>query len=159
MSGEADVVAELVHEGGDRQSLTLRRQKGRLVVPPIARSGYYQLRFAERELSIAVAPRRCLTIADVAEGRKRWGVAVQLYSLAREGDGGIGDTTALSAFARSAARHGADAVALSPVHSLYAANRRHIGPYIHRQTDFSTMLFMPILSTRCPTSKGRSYRI
>jgi 4-alpha-glucanotransferase len=129
MSGDADVVAELVHEGGDRQSLTLRRQKGRLVVPPIARSGYYQLRFAERELSIAVAPRRCLTIADVAEGRKRWGVAVQLYSLAREGDGGIGDTTALRAFTRSAARHGADAVALSPVHSLYAANRRHIGPY------------------------------
>jgi 4-alpha-glucanotransferase len=129
LSGDADVTAELIHEGGDRQSLTLRRQKGRLVIPPIARSGYFQLRFAERELSIAVAPRRCLTIADVAEGRKRWGIAVQLYALAREGDGGIGDTTALRAFARSAARRGADAVALSPVHSLYAANRGHIGPY------------------------------
>ena len=76
LSGDADVTAELVHEGGDRQSLTLRRQKGHLVVPPIARSGYYCLCFAERELSIAVAPRRCLTIADVAEGRKRWGIAV-----------------------------------------------------------------------------------
>ena len=129
LSGDADVMAELVHEGGDRQSLTLRRQKVHLVVPPIARSGYYRLRFAERELSIAVAPRRCLTIADVAEGRKRWGIAVQLYSLAREGDGGIGDTTAMRAFARSAARRGGDAVALSPVHSLYAANRGHIGPY------------------------------
>ena len=45
LSGDADVTAELIHEGGDRQSLTLRRQKGRLVIPPIARSGVFSTPF------------------------------------------------------------------------------------------------------------------
>ena len=54
---------------------------------------------------------------------------MQLYSLKRAGDDGIGDTTALRSFARSAARHGADAIALSPTHSLFPANPAHFGPY------------------------------
>ena len=91
--------------------------------------GYHRLRFADRDVQIAVAPGRCVSIADVAGGRRRWGLAVQLYSLAREGDGGIGDTTALRGLLSSAARHGADAVAISPVHSLFAANGRHVSPY------------------------------
>jgi 4-alpha-glucanotransferase len=124
-----DVAAELVQEDGVCRSLTLRRQGTSLVGPGIAAPGYHRLRFADREVQLAVAPRRCLSIADVAGGRRRWGLAVQLYSLAREGDGGIGDTTALRGLLSSAARHGADAVALSPVHSLFAANGRHISPY------------------------------
>ena len=126
---EGDVPAELVEEGGTRRSLLLRRQGKLLVAPGIAAPGYHRLRFADREVQLAVAPHRCVSIADLAGGRRRWGMAVQLYALARAGDGGIGDTTALRGLVGSAARYGADAVALSPVHSLFAANSRHISPY------------------------------
>ena len=126
---EGDVAAELLEEGGTRRSLLLRRQGKTLVAPGIAVPGYHRLHVADREVQLAVAPCRCVSIADLADGRKRWGMAIQLYALARAGDGGIGDTTALCGLLASAARHGADAVALSPVHSLFAANGRHISPY------------------------------
>ena len=124
-----EVTAELVHEDGVSTSVTLHRRGDALVGPPISTPGYYRLRFADREVQLAVAPRRCVSIADVAARRRRWGMAVQLYSLARGGDGGIGDTTALQGLVSAAARHGADAIALSPVHSLFAANGKHISPY------------------------------
>jgi 4-alpha-glucanotransferase len=124
-----DVAAELIEENGECRSLPLRRQGTTLVGAGIPTPGYHRLRFADREVQLAVAPRRCVSIADVAEGRRRWGMAVQLYSLARAGDGGIGDTTALRGLVKAAGRHGADAVALSPVHALFAANGAHISPY------------------------------
>jgi len=80
-------------------------------------------------VQLAVAPPRCVTIDEVAPGRKLWGLAIQLYSLKRPNDGGIGDTTALSALAGQAAAFGADAVALSPTHSLFPAEPGRYGPY------------------------------
>jgi len=62
-------------------------------------------------------------------GRKAWGVAVQLYGLSRDGDGGIGDTTALRSFLKGAAGRGADAIALSPTHSLFTADGTRYSPY------------------------------
>ncbi len=76
-----------------------------------------------------MAPPRCVTIGDIAPGQKPWGIAVQLYSLKRADDGGIGDTTALAMLAREAARLGADAIALSPTHSLFPDDATRFGPY------------------------------
>ena len=126
---DGDVAAEIAFEDGSREPVTLRAEDGALVVPPIGRTGYHRLRFANRDVSLAIAPVRCLTIADVAQGEKLWGIAVQLYSLKRTGDGGIGDTKALRSFTQSAARHGAAAIALSPTHSLFPDNPAHFGPY------------------------------
>ncbi len=121
---DADGPAELVLEDGSRQSLTLHQS-----IPPIGTPGYHTLRHADRETTIAVAPPRCLTIDDIAPGQKLWGLAVQLYSLKRPHDGGIGDTTALAMLARDAASQGADALALSPTHSLFPDDPNRFGPY------------------------------
>jgi 4-alpha-glucanotransferase len=129
MEGSCDMPAEIAFEDGTRAPVNLRAKEGMLVVPPIAQIGYHRLRVAGREVSLAIAPSRCLTIADVAKGEKLWGTTVQLYSLRRAGDGGIGDTTALQTLARRAAHRGADAIALSPTHSLFAADHSHFGPY------------------------------
>ena len=118
--------AELTLEHGERQSLTLDPADG---LPPIATPGYHRLRYGDREVTIAVAPRRCLTLADVLGNKKSWGLAVQIYGLRRAGDGGIGDTSALAALARTAAGFGADAIALSPTHSLFLHDPAHYGPY------------------------------
>jgi 4-alpha-glucanotransferase len=91
--------------------------------------GYHRLRVADREITLAVAPPRCVTLDDIAPGAKLYGLAVQLYGLRRHGDLGVGDAGALDEFARAAAREGADAIALSPTHSLFAADPGHYSPY------------------------------
>ena len=119
IDGEAS--GELLYEEGARRSLKLVARPQRVVGPVIDRVGYHRLRFAGREITLAVAPPRCVTLEGRGGGRRMWGVATQIYSLRREGDGGIGDATAVRQLAEEAARHGADAVALSPAHSLFAA--------------------------------------
>ena len=60
------------------------------------------------------------------------GSRAQLYALRRAGDGGIGDTGGACAtlVAAGGARRAADAIALSPTHSLFAArSSAHYGPY------------------------------
>jgi 4-alpha-glucanotransferase len=122
---DRNMTAELVLEDGWRQSLAL----GEDSLPPIAMPGYHRLRYAGREIVLAVAPPRCVTVGDIAGRDKLWGLAVQLYSLRRDGDFGIGDTTGLRALAAAAARRGADAVALSPTHSLFPSDPTRYGPY------------------------------
>jgi 4-alpha-glucanotransferase len=79
--------------------------------------------------AIADAHTRCFTIDDLAPGARIWGLAAQLYGLRRAGDGGIGDTAALTALAQAAAHHGADAVAISPMHAGFAADPGRYRPY------------------------------
>ncbi len=92
-------------------------------------SGYHQLELGGATRSLAVAPARAFTLEDAAKGRKLWGIAIQLYALRRHNDGGIGDFTALAKLATQAAAHGADVLAISPVHALFSADPRRFSPY------------------------------
>jgi 4-alpha-glucanotransferase len=69
-----------------------------------------------------------------------WGVAAQLYGLRRPGDGGVGDYTALVELARASAARGAHALAISPVHAMFAANPGNFSPYSP-----SSRLFLNVL--------------
>ena len=103
---------------------------------PVA-PGYHRLRLPGRSICLAVAPARCFSVADAlgqADGNtptapKAWGVALQLYSLRRAGDGGVGDYAALAEFARETASHGAHALAISPVHAQFSADPDRFSPY------------------------------
>jgi 4-alpha-glucanotransferase len=124
-----ETIAELALENGDRRGITLRPQDGVAILPPIDTPGYHRLRLADREVAVAVAPRRCVTMEDIAPGERLWGLAVQLYALRGEPDEGFGGTAALRELIPSVAREGGDAIALSPTHSLFAADSSHYGPY------------------------------
>jgi len=107
-----------------------------------ATGGYYRLLLGEDECTLAVAPSRAFGVGDIvgAHGRP-WGVAVQLSSLRRPGDGGIGDFTALEQCARAAATQGADALAISPVHALFAAAPERYSPYAPSSRLFLNALY------------------
>lgn len=122
-------MADLVLESGERQPLAVRTQDGGTVVQAIDTPGYHRLRIGDREITLAVAPPRCVTVEDIVPGERLWGLAVQLYALRNAPDSGFGDTAALRALVASAAREGADAISLSPTHSLFAADSAHYGPY------------------------------
>ena len=121
-------------EGGRHLDGRLPADTSRSVeLPAIDDYGYHTLHVGDTVTTLAVAPPRCFGVAD-ALGRpdsapRLWGLGVQLYALRRPGDGGIGDFSALSALARSAAAHGASALAISPVHAMFSADVNRFSPY------------------------------
>jgi 4-alpha-glucanotransferase len=121
---------QLTLEDGTRRKIAARRAgTGQLEMRINAPPGYHRLQIGNREITLAVAPRRSWTVDDVGGGRRLWGLAAQIYSLARPGDGGIGDTGAVAMLARAAARLRADAIALSPSHAMFSADLHRYGPY------------------------------
>lgn len=122
--------ARLTLEDGTRQTIAVRAAgTGQIEIRINAPPGYHRLEIGNREITLAVAPRRCWAISDAARGRRVWGLAAQIYGLTRPGDGGIGDTGAVAMLARAAARLRADAIALSPSHAMFSADLRRYGPY------------------------------
>ena len=102
---------------------------GYVRLPPIHDTGYHRLAFEGQERTVAVAPEHGFTLDAAGHERKLWGLAVQLYALRRRDDGGIGDFLALGRLARLAAGHGADALAISPVHAQFSVAPERFSPY------------------------------
>jgi 4-alpha-glucanotransferase len=100
-------------------------------LPALAPVGYQQLSIAGQHFTVAVAPATCFSMAMATDTRvpRAWGLTVQLYGLRREGDGGFGDAQALEALARSAGERGADALAISPMHAMFANDPHRYSPY------------------------------
>jgi 4-alpha-glucanotransferase len=121
--------AKLQLEAGGQRDISISPVRGRLRVPAIAETGYHRLVIDDRDIVLAVAPTRCRTIDDAVPDARLWGLAAQVYSLRRSGDGGIGDAGGIAALAEAAGRRGADALALSPLHALFTANPARFGPY------------------------------
>lgn len=120
-----------MHEDGE---LTLADGERRAVridgaLPPIDRPGYHHLDLADRQITVAVAPPRCFTVADAAPGRRLWGAAVQIPALRDARTTAFGDFTAVAESARAFAAVRADAVAISPVHALFPADPGRFSPY------------------------------
>ncbi len=98
-------------------------------IPAILEHGYHHLEHDGQETTLAIAPPRCFTIPEALGNARGWGLAVQLYSLRRDGDAGIGSLSALADFAREAARRGASALAISPMHAQFSADPDRFSPY------------------------------
>lgn len=87
--------------------------------------GYYPITKGKRNFTLAVAPAR-----RKSKGEARgWGLSVQLYSLYRKGDGGIGTYGALRDFMRGSGEAGASTVAVSPLHAQFSADPWRFSPY------------------------------
>ncbi|MFM0139033.1 4-alpha-glucanotransferase [Caballeronia grimmiae] len=107
------------------------------LLAPIAEPGYHTLVINDHRTTLAVAPARCYTIDDawrsLNEDAKAapplFGIAAQVYGLRRNGDGGIGDFTALASLATKAAKHGSHALAISPMHAMFSAEPNKYSPY------------------------------
>ncbi|SAK94948.1 4-alpha-glucanotransferase [Caballeronia hypogeia] len=107
------------------------------LLSPIAEPGYHTLVINDHRTTLAVAPARCFTLDDawrtLDEDAKHtpplWGVAAQVYGLRRNGDGGIGDFTALAALATQTAKRGGHAIAISPMHAMFSAEPNKFSPY------------------------------
>lgn len=99
-----------------------------ITTPAVIGEGVLELSGAVKTATrLVLCPATCFL--GPLEGKRLWGLAVQVYGLRRPGDGGLGHYGALAEAARTAAQTGADALMLSPTHALFAADPAHFSPY------------------------------
>jgi 4-alpha-glucanotransferase len=79
------------------------------------------------------------------DGQRHWALAVQLYSLRSAGNGGIGDFGDLKQLIEIAAKHGAAAIGLNPLHALFADRPDDASPYSP-----NSRLFLNVLAVNLP---------
>ncbi|PZW50522.1 4-alpha-glucanotransferase [Humitalea rosea] len=102
----------------------------RLSIPLPSEAGEARLELSgpiTAEAALTVAPPSCY-LGPLAD-RRLWGLAAQVYGLRAPGDGGLGHFGALPPLMRAAAARGADMLAISPTHALFAADAAHNSPY------------------------------
>jgi glycogen operon protein len=111
---------------------------------PLGRHRIADERNPERTCELTVAPRRCFLPANLAAGRRIFGIAAQLYSLRRDGDQGIGDFTTLAQLAEMAAEAGAGTVGLNPLHALFPQDRERASPYYPSDRRFLDPVYIDV---------------
>ncbi|WP_293757564.1 4-alpha-glucanotransferase [uncultured Paraglaciecola sp.] len=80
-------------------------------------------------MRLIIAPSSCFKPKVLAEGKKVWGLSIQLYCLRSDHNWGIGDFSDLSFLVEKLAKQGAQFVGLNPIHALYPSNADACSPY------------------------------
>ncbi|PNU05330.1 4-alpha-glucanotransferase [Novosphingobium guangzhouense] len=97
-------------------------------LPPIDTPGYYPVSVNGHAFTLAVAPRSCPTLASLGKERI-WGPAVQIPALRGKRAHPFGNFAELAEAVDLFAGKGADALAINPVHALFAGYGRDFSPY------------------------------
>ncbi|PYD48322.1 4-alpha-glucanotransferase [Novacetimonas pomaceti] len=131
-----------LEDGGSMEGFLRAQADGTCRLPAVPQPGYHRLHVADAVTTLAVAPACCCSVAMRAgsDHPRLWGMAAQIYGLRTAHDGGIGNFSAVESLARQAAAHGADALAVSPVHAMFAAVPQQYSPYSP-----SSRLFLNVL--------------
>jgi len=135
------------HEDGAVSEGQTANQEDAGILPVPERPGYYLLELGATAMAVAVAPPRCPAPAQLLqqERPRAWGIAAQIYSLRQDGmapaAAGYGDFGALGELAGQAARLGADALAISPVHAMFSADPDACSPYAPSSRLFLNVLY------------------
>ena len=98
--------------------------------------GYHKIFLVEKNdagntlasADLYLCPPSCFVSQKILDSKMR-GIAVQLYALNSNANSGVGDLNDLSMVSHFAAEKKLDLVGISPIHSLFPANRKHISPY------------------------------
>lgn len=126
------------------------RSYRRLSVPlPDLPLGYHTASLAldtglQGSLRVVVTPEQCFEAPAIAEGRKLWGIAVQLYSLRADDNWGVGDFRDLRELIRLSAPLGCGIIGLNPLHALMPNNPAHISPYSPSNRQFLNVLYISV---------------
>jgi len=121
--------ARLICDDGTAMDVPVQRTSRGVRLQGLNAVGYHTLEIGHARVTLAVAPGRCVGIADLAKCERLAGVAAQIYGLRHAGDCGIGDMSAVAALAQAAAARDIDSLALSPVHAVCGTDSGPTSPY------------------------------
>jgi (1->4)-alpha-D-glucan 1-alpha-D-glucosylmutase len=145
LGGELTPLAHPVERATiDGQACMARDYALPLELPP----GYHRLEVRAGDVvaagCLAVAPAACYRPPALAEGRRSFGFAAQLYGLRSERNWGIGDFTDLADLVALAGARGAGIVGINPLHALYPDNPDHDSPYSPSSRLFVNALYLDV---------------
>ena len=106
-------------------------QRRRLALEGDLPWGYHRLKIEPggAEMSLVVTPGCCWLPPGLDDGRRLWGIAVQLYLLRSAANWGIGDFGDLRNLVELAASRGADVIGVNPLHAMFTDDPEHASPY------------------------------
>jgi (1->4)-alpha-D-glucan 1-alpha-D-glucosylmutase len=118
-------------------------------IPPISDIGYHTLNLqladgASASSLLIATPETCYQPESFTEGKKAWGVSLQLYTLRSKRNWGIGDFTDLSNVIDILAPKGVDVVGLNPLHTLFTHLPENASPYSPSNRDFLNPVYLDI---------------
>lgn len=116
--------AAITGPGGITQNLDITAW----TLPPVEEPGYYALTVNGHALTLAVAPRECPSVESLGKGRI-WGPSVQIPALRGASPSAFGTFAELAEAVDAFAARGADALAINPVHALFAGYGHDFSPY------------------------------
>jgi 4-alpha-glucanotransferase len=127
--------------------ITRRRLELAVDLPP----GYHEFEArisggALERCLLIVSPAKCFEPTAIIDGRKLWGIAVQLYSLRSRGNWGMGDFHDLQTLIRWAAAHGAGFIGVNPLHALAPADPERASPYSASSRHFLNVMYIAVAS-------------
>jgi glycogen operon protein len=93
---------------------------------------------------LTISPARCHLPQAYTDGRRGFGLSVQLYALRRSHDQGVGDLTTLGELGERAARAGASVLAVNPLHALFPDRRDFASPYYPSDRRFIDPIYLDI---------------
>jgi 4-alpha-glucanotransferase len=139
--------------------MTRRRLELPVALPP----GYHELEVklanATTRCSLIISPPQCYEPAAIVEGRRLWGIAVQLYTVRSRVNWGIGDFGDLKQLIRWLAPRGAGFIGLNPLHALAPADAQRSSPYSASSRHFLNVLYISVSEVpeyvNCPEATSR----
>ena len=124
-----------------------------VAVPSGLAMGYYDLlafgmtpsRVVEGALRLILVPSRCYVSPQFREGRRIWGLSLQLYALRSSRNWGVGDFGDLMELVEWSAKElGAGVIGLSPLHALKNTRPYHISPYAPDSRLYLNVLYLDV---------------
>ncbi|MBJ7222992.1 MULTISPECIES: 4-alpha-glucanotransferase [unclassified Brenneria] len=119
-----------------------------LTLPAALPLGYHHLTLTQAEqrwnCRITVAPPRCYEPEALLQGKRWWGVTVQLYTLRSQNNWGVGDFGDLRQLVEQIARRGGAFVGLNPLHSLYPAVPEAASPYSPSSRHWLNVIYIDV---------------
>jgi 4-alpha-glucanotransferase len=106
-------------------------ERRRLTIEENVPDGYHVLSIEGREghTTFIMSPGVCWLPGQIVDGRRLWGLAIQLYSLRSRENWGIGDFTDLGRLISLTALAGGHVVGVNPLHALFPDEPKRASPY------------------------------
>jgi 4-alpha-glucanotransferase len=99
---------------------------------------------AASRCALVISPAKCFEPPAIREGRRLWGVSVQLYTVRSRENWGIGDFGDLKGLIRWLAPRGAGFIGLNPLHALALADPAQASPYSASNRHFLNVLYIAV---------------
>jgi len=93
---------------------------------------------------VIVSPDNCFEPTAIIQGKRLWGVSVQLYTLRSAGNWGMGDFHDLRQMIIGLALQGAAFIGLNPLHALAPADPQRCSPYSASNRHFLNVLYIAV---------------